>query len=369
MPTKHTLKILVGLQIAALLGTALAAALSIPHLVADYHLPRHVVSAGPEVFWLGNILTAALLVAAVGLCFFADISRTLYGVLALGLFVIYTFRPSVSSGPMDVLHEADAVLRGVIVALVYFSPLSDLYKPRDRGDVRSAQRLLRYLILAQIPLMLAAFGAVFVSYIAHPELRGISDSFDHGHPGSGVVVGATVAAFLIANVCLFVFWKGARTTYLLVTLVSVLESDYLGPSFTPPWAGVFYSSLTMLNGIILGLTYFSPLRELFGGDPGLEPLAQTPPAPVIPPVAAQLVTPLAMTAAPVVAQSGPQTSAAAAGGGMRARFCGECGTQVGDSKFCPACGQRQRSQDECAGCGAKLPAGSRFCAECGLQTA
>ena len=340
MPTQHTLKILVGLQIAALLGTALAAALSIPDLVAAYGLPRYLISAGPEIFWLGNILTVALLVAAVGLCFFADICRTLYVVLTLGLFVIYTLRPSVSSGPMDVLQEADIVLRGAIVALVYFSPLSDLYKPRDRGDVRSAQRLLRYLILVQIPLMLAAIGAVFLSYIAHPELRGISDSFDHGHPGSGVVVGATVAALLIANVCLFVFWKGARTTYLLVTLVSVLESDYLGPSFTPPWAGVFYSSLTMLNGIILGLTYFSPLRELFGGDPGLEPLAQTAPAPVTPPVAAQLVTPLATTApaspdaAPAIADLPPTVGAKS----DSPAFCGACGARSQGGKFCAQCG-------------------------------
>ena len=342
MPTQHTLKILVGLQIAALLGTALAAALSIPALVAAYGLPRYLISAGPEIFWLGNILTVALLAAAVGLCFFADIYRTLYVVLTLCLFVIYTLHPSVSSGPMDVLHEADTVLRGVIVALVYFSPLSDLYKPRDRGDVRSAQRLLRYLILVQVPLMLAAIGAVFLSYIAHPELRGISDSFDHGHPGSGVVVGATVAALLIANVCLFVFWKGARTTYLLVTLVSVIESDYLGPSFTPPWAGVFYSSLTMLNGIILGLTYFSPLRELFGGDPGLEPQAHAPPAaatpPVTAPVAAQLVTPLATTA-----PTSPDAAQAIAAPDPRdfsesPAFCGTCGVRSQGGKFCAQCG-------------------------------
>ena len=76
------------------------------------------------------------------------------------------------------------------------------------------------------------------------------------------------------------------------------------------------------------------------------------------------------TTPPAAAAGGPQPRAAAAPpvGGMRARFCSECGAQVGDSKFCTDCGQRQRPRDECAGCGAKLAAGSRFCAECGLQT-
>jgi membrane protease subunit (stomatin/prohibitin family) len=52
---------------------------------------------------------------------------------------------------------------------------------------------------------------------------------------------------------------------------------------------------------------------------------------------------------------------------IQTRFCSECGARIDDAKFCPDCGQRQRPRDECAGCGAKLHAGSRFCAECGVQ--
>ena len=369
MPTKHTLKILVGLQIAALLGTAVATALSIPPLVAAYGLPSYLISAGPQAFWLSNVLTIAFLAAAVGLCFFADVFRTLYVVLTLGLLLLHTIRPSVGSGPMDVLGDADAVLRGVIVALVYFSPLSDLYKPRARGDVRSNQRLLRYLILAQIPLILAGFGAVLLSYVSHPEFRAISDNFDRGHPGSGVVVGVTAVAFLVANVCLFLFQRRARTPYLLLTLVTVLEMDYLGPSFTPPGLELFSVSLTILNGIILGLIYFSPLQEVFGGgEPSRGPPSQRPPLPLA------TTTPASPEAAPATdiqpyprdfnlpqERDSPQAVGAKS---ESPAFCA-CGAPSQGGKFCAQCGAPVLTQDRCPKCGAESEPDKKFCRECG----
>ena len=88
---------------------------------------------------------------------------------------------------MDLLQQTDALLRGVIIAVVYFSPLSDLYKPRDRGDVRSAQRLLRYLILAQIPLLLVGFGAGLLTQLHNPDVAAINEHLEYGRPASALL--------------------------------------------------------------------------------------------------------------------------------------------------------------------------------------
>jgi hypothetical protein len=378
MPTKNTLRILVALQIAAVLGAVVASSLSIPSLVRSYHLPAYVFSSSPEALWLANILTLALLVAAVGLCFFADVFRTLYVALTIGLLLLYTLHSSVSSASMDLLQQTDALLRGVIIAVVYFSPLSDLYKPRDRGDVRGAQRLLRYMILAQIPLLLVGFGAGLVTQLHNPDLGAMNDALDHGHPGSGLLAGASLVAYLTVNVCLYLFWRGARTAYLIVTVVAILETLYLNPSITAAGVGLFTTGVTIVNGAILGLAYFSRLRAMFDKGPGAEPpparAATSPDA-----SSATMGTPTGPTA--TVAAAADQVEPllvvpppAPAGAALRAvpaalaeppAFCGACGAPSQGGKFCIHCGAPLPKRVTCPGCGTESEAGKKFCRECG----
>ncbi|MGH8200921.1 MAG: zinc ribbon domain-containing protein [Steroidobacteraceae bacterium] len=397
MPTKNTLRILVALQIAALLGSVVATSLSIPSLVRTYHLPTYVISSAPEVLWLANVLTLALLVVAVGLCFFADVFRTLYVTLTVALLLLYTLRPSVSSGSMDLLQGTDELLRGVIIAVVYFSPLSDLYKPRDRGDVRSAQRLLRYLILAQIPLLLVGFGAGLLTQLHNPDLAAISEQLDYGHPGRGPLAGTSLVAYLIVNVCLYLFWRGARTAYLIVTVVTTLEALYLSPSLTPAGLGLFTAGVTIMNGAILGLAYFSPLRAVFDRGVGTPAPAVSPvtsrqassPAPAGPVGSAVLAGPVdsaataafarSVTAAVVptaevrfeppavvppaaAAEAPPVTGPAAVG---QPAFCGACGARSQGGKFCMQCGAPLPQRVTCSGCGTESEPGKKFCRECG----
>jgi cell division septation protein DedD len=267
------------------------------------------------------------------------------------------------------------------MALVYFSALSDLYKPRPQRDLNSTQRLFRYLILAQIGLMLAIVAAGFLSAAGNNEIAAINDAMDSGHPGRGALAGTTLLAYVIVNVCLYKFWKGARTAYLIVTVVAILETLYLSPSATSAGTEIFTDGITILNGALLGLAYFSPLRAVFDGPAGTRTVAA--PAPVMsPPVGSPVTavssdsphphfTPAPVAAAPVApanTASPPTTPVVApASRAAHTRFCSECGARVDDAKFCPECGQRQRPKDECAGCGAKLHVGSRFCAECGVQ--
>jgi hypothetical protein len=380
MPTKNTLRILVALQIAAVLGAVVATSLSIPSLVRDYHLPAYVFSSSPEALWLANILTLALLVAAVGLCFFADVFRTLYVALTIGLLLLYTLHSSVSSASMDLLQQTDALLRGAIIAVVYFSPLSDLYKPRDRGDVRGAQRLLRYMILAQIPLLLVGFGAGLVTQLHNPDLGAMNDALDHGHPGSGLLAGASLVAYLIVNVCLYLFWRGARTAYLIVTVVAILETLYLNPSITAAGVGLFTTGVTIVNGAILGLAYFSPLRVVFDQGVG----AQAPPAPAMasPHASAAVVgtpvgpsatvataqpavvriEPVVVAPSPAPVQAPPAVQSTVAG---QTAFCGTCGAPSQGGKFCVQCGAPLPQKVICPGCGTESEPGIKFCRHCG----
>ena len=61
--------------------------------------------------------------------------------------------------------------------------------------------------------------------------------------------------------------------------------------------------------------------------------------------------------------SAPQAPAAAVGA-----VCAACGAQIpAGSKFCPECGAKQSSGSFCTSCGKEIPAGTKFCPECGAK--
>ncbi len=71
---------------------------------------------------------------------------------------------------------------------------------------------------------------------------------------------------------------------------------------------------------------------------------------------AQSFAPQAPAAAPAPAQP--------AGGAV----CTACGASIpAGSKFCPECGAKQASSAFCTSCGKEIPAGTKFCPECGAK--
>ena len=61
----------------------------------------------------------------------------------------------------------------------------------------------------------------------------------------------------------------------------------------------------------------------------------------------------------------PQAAAPAAAAGA---VCGACGAQIpAGSKFCPECGAKQNAGSFCTSCGKEIPAGTKFCPECGAK--
>lgn len=77
-------------------------------------------------------LIILLLMSSIGLFFFWRPARTLYLItVVLGLAMTPFFGPYVDAGWGTTFEEVAVIISGVILALVYFSPLRDFYeKPK-----------------------------------------------------------------------------------------------------------------------------------------------------------------------------------------------------------------------------------------------
>ncbi|MEK7855071.1 MAG: hypothetical protein AAB288_03200 [Acidobacteriota bacterium] len=81
---------------------------------------------------VGIPLIVLLFVSSIGLFFFWRPARILYLItVGIGLLLTPFFGPYVDAGWGTTFEEAAVIVSGVILALVYFSPLKDLYeKPK-----------------------------------------------------------------------------------------------------------------------------------------------------------------------------------------------------------------------------------------------
>ena len=66
-----------------------------------------------------------------------------------------------------------------------------------------------------------------------------------------------------------------------------------------------------------------------------------------------------------MAPAAPQAAAPAPAAGA---VCSACGAGIpAGSKFCPECGAKQNAGSFCTACGKEIPAGTKFCPECGAK--
>ena len=64
----------------------------------------------------------------------------------------------------------------------------------------------------------------------------------------------------------------------------------------------------------------------------------------------------------------PAQQAASAAPVAAGAVCSACGAQIpAGTKFCPECGAKQAAGAFCTACGAQIPAGTKFCPECGAK--
>jgi hypothetical protein len=72
-----------------------------------------------------------------------------------------------------------------------------------------------------------------------------------------------VIVFIISTVGLFYFHSWAPKVALITTLVIFITYPFFGYYLSSGWAMAFTDCSTMLWGMILTLTYFSPIRKYF----------------------------------------------------------------------------------------------------------
>jgi hypothetical protein len=140
MPTKNILRTLILLQASVWIGQKVAAAVSIPMLIREFGLQFAYLDPVTSLFGyaVGNALFIALficfLTASIGLFRFSAYSRTFYLVVNIVAIVLELLHgPLVRSGSMDFSHSANVVLAGVILTMVYSSPLKSVYEGRGGG--------------------------------------------------------------------------------------------------------------------------------------------------------------------------------------------------------------------------------------------
>jgi hypothetical protein len=141
MPSKGFLRTLIVAEVVLGIISVVVSLLtesSLPEpLQAFLHAESEVEATGRGMVMLAAAipLIILLLVSSIGLFFFWRPARFLYLIaIAGGLLLTPFFGPYVDAGWGATFEEAAIIISGVILALVYFSPLKDLYEqPKTVG--------------------------------------------------------------------------------------------------------------------------------------------------------------------------------------------------------------------------------------------
>jgi magnesium-transporting ATPase (P-type) len=131
------------------------------------------------------------------------------------------------------------------------------------------KRLFRTLILTALFLSMA--GAMVTSLTASllpPEIQAYLDAASQDVPTSQVVLlvilfVVTIPLMCAAVVGLCLFWPPARGLYLWITIVSVALTPLFGPYCDYGWGQTFLAAADILEGVILALVYWSPVKDYF----------------------------------------------------------------------------------------------------------
>jgi hypothetical protein len=130
--------------------------------------------------------------------------------------------------------------------------------------VRAFRRLLILSIL--MPLI-----GVFVSIATQDRLPEPLQDYavsEQAATPSGVMVGGLIilAAWVAALVGVYRLRAFGRRLFVLALVASLAMTPMSGPSVDSGWSQLFYQASFVLDGLLLGLMYWSPLAEHFSGE-------------------------------------------------------------------------------------------------------
>jgi len=132
MPSKSFLRILIVVEIGLAILYAVVSQLTaslLPESLRAFSEAKSQVEQSLVTLRVAFPLIILSLVSSIGLFFFWRPSRILYLISSvLGLLLAPFFGPYVDAGWGKAFEDAGLVISGVILALVYFSPLKSLYE-------------------------------------------------------------------------------------------------------------------------------------------------------------------------------------------------------------------------------------------------
>lgn len=134
---KNLFRTLIILQMLVWFGIMFAANTSFRELQREFAIPTSLFATTAEFGRIGELLFVGLLIASIGLLASWDVSRHIYAVLIIGDMLLGAFQRTVfRDGVTDMFHGTDAIVTGVILAMIYFSPLRDLFtNPRPAAPL------------------------------------------------------------------------------------------------------------------------------------------------------------------------------------------------------------------------------------------
>jgi hypothetical protein len=138
MPSKYLLRVLIIVEVVVVVFMFISSSVFDPSLpeqlrayndkpLGDPFAPRLIVEGA-----LGILVLILALVSRIGLFFFWRPARPLYFASMIGNLLMTALNgPSVNPALSEMFDGAAAIICGIIFALIYFSPLRDLYAKKQ----------------------------------------------------------------------------------------------------------------------------------------------------------------------------------------------------------------------------------------------
>lgn len=130
--------------------------------------------------------------------------------------------------------------------------------------------LFRILIIISLLSIILGIVVAIIFDQNHPEIENFLSHMDNEGPFFKVPdIAAMIICFLILtayftiNIALLSFKSWARDGNLVLNLLGFLISPFLGFVVLSPQESLFCDLATFIGGLILALSYFSPLKNQF----------------------------------------------------------------------------------------------------------
>lgn len=130
----------------------------------------------------------------------------------------------------------------------------------------SESRIFRSLVVLSLLLMLGLWALPYLEHLwldsDQTALRNY-DGFGAAYPGSFLLYWIVLFSWVVCYLGLMLYARWARLVLLVLISASILSSFLWGFRVQPPYELAMTQSLSVLDGLLLGMAHFGGVRSLF----------------------------------------------------------------------------------------------------------